>query len=414
MAACPAMARQHAAGILFALPDGRVLFLKRAANAGDHPNEWCFPGGTIDAGERPKNAAMREAQEETGFDAPVRLGRPIDETNGFVTFRVRLGGPFAAQLNDEHTQAVWAHPTAAPQPLHPGCAALFDKLWRRDHPTTQYAGVRFTAAGKRLMAMDAKPTIAPVRPAAPTRIGYERRIDALVEEMAASVIYWLRATYRAAPPATIAQDASATTILQAAFDKLRARWLRKFDELAPKMADWFVGQSKGRVDTQMRLDLRKAGFTVKFRPTKAMNDAYGAVIEENIGLIKSIGQQHLAAVQTDLMQSVQNGRDLGYLTEKLTERTGITKRRAARIARDQNAKATSVMQRTRALELGVTRAIWLHSAGGKTPRPDHVAFNGHEFSLADGHDFNNGEGVVWPGTAISCRCVFKMVVPGFD
>lgn len=400
---------------MFALPDGRVLFLKRSQTVGDHRGEWCFPGGTIDAGERPKRAALREAQEETGFDGPVRLGRPIHISDtGFVTFAVRLGAPFVPTLNDEHSEAVWAHPSVAPYPLHPGCTAVFRSLHQRTSHQTQHAGVRFNSQARILHAMDAKPTLSPVRPAAPTRITYQRRVDALIDEMADSLLYWLRATYKASPPATIAQDASAATILQAAFDKLRVRWLRKFDDLAPKLSDWFAKTSKDRVDRNLAADLRKANFTVRFKPSKAMNDAYGGVIEENIGLIKSIGEQHLAGVQTDLMQSVQNGRDLGYLTEKLVQRTGITKRRAARIATDQNNKATAVMQKTRALELGITKAIWLHSAGGKTPRPEHVAFSGQQFDLREGHDFHNGEGIVWPGTAISCRCVFKMVVPGFD
>ena len=31
---------------------------------------WMFPGGKIDPGERPWNAAKREFKEETGFDLP--------------------------------------------------------------------------------------------------------------------------------------------------------------------------------------------------------------------------------------------------------------------------------------------------------------------------------------------------------
>lgn len=258
-------------------------------------------------------------------------------------------------------------------------------------------------------------TLSAVRPAAPTRVAYQRRVDALVDEMSASLLYWLSAQYEHDTPATVvlAEDASASSLLQAAFDKLRTRWLRKFDLLAPKIADWFAATSRARVDGTMQRDLAKANFTVKFKMTEAMRDAYNGVIDENVGLITSIAEQHLTGVQTDLMQSVQNGRDLGYLTDQLVKRTGITKRRAAFIARDQNNKATAVMVRTRALELGITKAVWLHSAGGKTPRPQHVAFSGKTFDLAKGHDFDNGEGIVWPGTAINCRCVAKPVVPGF-
>ena len=59
-------------------------------------------------------------------------------------------------------------------------------------------------------------------------------------------------------------------------------------------------------------------------------------------------------------------------------------------------------------------AIWLHSAGGKEPRPSHVAFSGKRYSLKKGVVLDPKEGIVWPGTAIRCRCVPKPVIPGFD
>jgi Uncharacterized protein, homolog of phage Mu protein gp30 len=407
--------KPHAAGVMFQLADGRVLFLERSDDTRDHPRKWCFPGGGIDAGETPKVAARREVLEEVGQRVD-RLGAPVDHRSGFVTFRVQRGGPFDPVLNDEHTRAVWAHPDEAPQPLHPGVAATLDKMRQRARgPRYQCGGVRITAAGRRNMALDVKGTLDPIRPALPTQIEYQRRVDALVDDMSASLLYWLRAAYRANTPATVelAQD-SAAGILQAAFDKLSARWLRKFDDLSFSLSRWFAAGSKERVDRLMKQGLRKAGFTVRFTMTRPMRDAFDAVVDENIGLIKSIGEQHLANVRVALNQSVQNGRDLGYLTDQLEKRTGITKRRAAFIARDQNNKATAVMVRTRAIEAGITKGLWLHSAGGKEPRPEHVAFSGQQFDLRKGHDFDNGEGIVWPGTAINCRCVMRPVVPGFE
>ena len=43
----------------------RVLMVRDAKN-----KKWMFPGGKIDIGERPWNAAKREFKEETGFDLP--------------------------------------------------------------------------------------------------------------------------------------------------------------------------------------------------------------------------------------------------------------------------------------------------------------------------------------------------------
>jgi inorganic pyrophosphatase len=51
--------------------DGRCLALRRA-------DEWVFPKGHLQSGERPEEAAIREVREETGFD--VRIVRPIGTT----------------------------------------------------------------------------------------------------------------------------------------------------------------------------------------------------------------------------------------------------------------------------------------------------------------------------------------------
>ena len=45
---------------------GRVLLQKR----GDS-NKWGFPGGAIELGETPEEAAIRELKEETGLDVTI-------------------------------------------------------------------------------------------------------------------------------------------------------------------------------------------------------------------------------------------------------------------------------------------------------------------------------------------------------
>lgn len=46
-----------------------VLLLERAHTLGSHPGQVAFPGGAIDARETPVQAALREAEEETGLDS---------------------------------------------------------------------------------------------------------------------------------------------------------------------------------------------------------------------------------------------------------------------------------------------------------------------------------------------------------
>ena len=259
-------------------------------------------------------------------------------------------------------------------------------------------------------------TLSPISPAAPIRAKYERRLLALVDEMHRSLVHWITAEYRANQPEVVllASDKSPAAAMRAIIARVGKRWLQRFDEMAPKLADYFATAVKDRNDRALMGDLRRAGMTVRFKMTAAMNDAYQAVRAENVNLIRSIAQQHLTQVETLVMQSVQQGRDLGTLTKELTARYGVTKRRAAFIALDQNNKATATLTRVRHLELGITKAKWLHSAGGKTPRPEHVAFSGKTYDIAKGHDFGDGEGPTWPGVEPGCRCVAVPVVPGFD
>jgi uncharacterized protein with gpF-like domain len=102
-----------------------------------------------------------------------------------------------------------------------------------------------------------------------------------------------------------------------------------------------------------------------------------------------------------------------YLSDQLRIRYGMTKRRAALIARDQNNKATAQLVRVRQKGIGANQAMWVHSHGGKVPRPSHVKAGADKLIYEiDKGAYLDGEWV-WPGTAINCRCVSKTVIPVF-
>ena len=97
------------------------------------------------------------------------------------------------------------------------------------------------------------------------------------------------------------------------------------------------------------------------------------------------------------------------MTEAIAELYPAAKDRAALIARDQSNKANSVVNRTRQLELGITRAKWMHSHGGKEPRPDHLAADGKEYDIEKGC-LISGE-YIQPGEMINCRCTSRPILP---
>lgn len=253
----------------------------------------------------------------------------------------------------------------------------------------------------------------PQRPSAATREKYERALDTQVDKMGRSLRRFLLAAYRADPPTAYvlyAADASPADMMRRAMAKLSKRWLGQFDAFANPAADLFARRTR---DGLLR-DLRNAGFTVRYRASRTMTDAFDAVRNENVSLIKSIATEHLAKVEGLVQRTVAAGFDLSVLAGGLEKQLGVTKRRAAFIARDQAGKSFAMMQRAQYLEMGITKGKWLHSAGGAVPRPEHVAFSGKVFDLVDGHDFNDGEGPTWPGVPINCRCVFGPAIKGID
>jgi len=236
---------------------------------------------------------------------------------------------------------------------------------------------------------------------------------ALVEAMDRSLDRFVLSAYRQNPP-RIAQDAPADEMARA-MRRLRRRWLDRFEEAGPELGAFFANKAWRQSDAQLRMILRKAGISVKFEMTPMMRDQLQATIHEQVGLIRSIASQHLDKVEGIVMRGVTRGADSGLIAKELQAQFGVTKRRAALIARDQTTKATATMTRARQQELGIEKAIWLHS-GIKTKghyRPTHLKNNGKRYTVTEGWYDPHEQRRIWPGELINCRCVSKPVIAGF-
>jgi SPP1 gp7 family putative phage head morphogenesis protein len=261
---------------------------------------------------------------------------------------------------------------------------------------------------------------------------YRKQLQALIADMHGSIEYWLTAAYRKFPPivAELAQDASVTQRkkreifnmreqwkarnapsdrIKRVMDELSKRWRNKFDEAAPVLANAYLKGMFKASDSAMRASLKDAGWSVEFKMTPAVRDAFNASLAENVGLIRSIPEQYLQKVEGTVMRSYSAGRDLETMTKELRKTYPITQKRAELIARDQSNKANAVVNRTRQLELGIEEAIWMHSHAGKEPRASHVAANGKRYKIAEGC-LIDGE-YIQPGEEINCRCTSRPVLP---
>jgi len=185
----------------------------------------------------------------------------------------------------------------------------------------------------------------------------------------------------------------------------------------------FTKQVDSSVEQGMERQLRTRKFGIHFELTPEMRAIIQPEIAKNVSLIKDIPSQYFTEVEGLVMRSVAVGGDLKTLTDELHKLCGITLNRAGEIALDQNKKVNAVMNRTRQLELGLTKAIWIHTQGGcavKRTHPTtaevhmseaHEAFSGQTYDIAEGALIDGKR--VWPGSESGCCCMSKSVMPDF-
>lgn len=256
----------------------------------------------------------------------------------------------------------------------------------------------------------------PLHPNAGLTAAYRVKLEKLIDEMDASVQYWVNVRYKNNAPLMAMDDVLPANELTRTINALVKRWQKNFDKAAWDLADFFTGAVSARTDSALKSILRQGGWSVKFKMTRTMRDVFNATRAQNVALIKSIPEQYLKNVEGLVMRSVQRGRDMGYLAKELEKNYGVTKRRAAFIARSQNNLATASMNNARQQELGVTKAKWRHSRAGKEPRKTHLANNGKLYDVKKGwYDPDpKVKRYILPGELPNCRCVSISVIAGFS
>lgn len=134
----------------------------------------------------------------------------------------------------------------------------------------------------------------------------------------------------------------------------------------------------------------------------------------NVNLIKTIPQQSLHQIQEVVMSGLRQGISNTSITQQISQRYGITSRRAKLIARDQVGKLNGQLTKLRQQELGVDEYIWRNSQDERVrgnpdglypdARPSHWDREGKKYSWSKPPDGGN------PGEPINCRCYAEPVL----
>ena len=140
--------RQSAVLIAFAdTVDGpAVLLIRRAADMRKHPGQVAFPGGALDPGETPAQAALREADEEVGLD-PASVHVVAELPAIFIPVSGYVVTPVLAWWEQPHEVSTVDAAEVAVVALIP-VAELVDPAnrFRVSHPSG-YIGPGFEAGG---------------------------------------------------------------------------------------------------------------------------------------------------------------------------------------------------------------------------------------------------------------------------
>ena len=141
-----------------------------------------------------------------------------------------------------------------------------------------------------------------IKPNAGIRAKYRRRLEAMIDDMNRSVVWWLRAEYRREEN-RIAQDASPAAALGKRIQTLFRYWMRRWQNKLEDFARDFVHSTERKTRNSIKQALKDAGFTVRMDPARAENDVTAALIRENVALIKSIPEHYFTEVTGLVMRS---------------------------------------------------------------------------------------------------------------
>lgn len=113
-----------------------LLLTRRSAQLRRHAGQWALPGGRLDAGETPEQAALREMAEEVSLqlDARAVLGRLDDfvTRSGFVITPVVVWAGAARELVPNPHEVASVHRIAAAEFLRAD-APLLDRIAQSEH-----------------------------------------------------------------------------------------------------------------------------------------------------------------------------------------------------------------------------------------------------------------------------------------
>lgn len=138
---CPACGHIHfndpkVAAVVFVEHQQRVLLVQRAMNP--ERGKWALPGGYVDAGEDPAQAAIREVYEETGIEVTI-TGLVAVRSNGgpiVITYTAQAKNGAARPGDDAHAVRWFSAQEPLPELAFESTQTMLTEWVRRQRAST--------------------------------------------------------------------------------------------------------------------------------------------------------------------------------------------------------------------------------------------------------------------------------------
>lgn len=201
--------------------------------------------------------------------------------------------------------------------------------------------------------------------------------------------------------------------IMALFSQLKTKWASPaFMGASKDVASIFVKAMNTQNNRRFSKSVKSIGVTGIdiFGDSPKLQDILNASIADNTRLISTIPEQYLNQVQSIVMSNMRSGLRPSAITKQLSEQFGITKRRAALIARDQTSKANGELSKQRQEDTGFKFFKWQTSEDIRV-RDSHDNISDEDIGFGKGvykwdNPPKNKKGVpIIPGQEINCRCV---------
>ena len=135
---------------------------------------------------------------------------------------------------------------------------------------------------------------------------------------------------------------------------------------ANRMAEWHFARFVAGIKYVTNVDL------TTIMGSSGQEMTLSEFLARNTALIRDVSDQTRGRVADIVFRNAQLRTPLRQVAKELSEATGLARKRALRIAVDQNTKLSASLDRERQLQVGITSFEWDHS-GKVHYRPEHLA-----------------------------------------